>query len=163
MVVVTPTERPKSVSNRCVIEGFGGVFVLSRYFVLFFCGCRGLCHRAESDFFFFSLHSLFRYIPGITIVWSFRETGSLCHTVRFKPTTLRWLICPGTTVITIRHTRLSFCANEEYEALHYSSTCTLTSCSSVMKYCKRWFYNTQWNIHWSRDKWSSVESAGWMR
>ena len=27
--VVTPTNRPKSVRNRCVIELFGGVFVLS--------------------------------------------------------------------------------------------------------------------------------------
>ena len=27
MTVVTPTDRPKSVRNRCVIEGFGGVFV----------------------------------------------------------------------------------------------------------------------------------------
>ena len=28
MVVVTPTDRPKSVRNRYVIEVFGGVFVL---------------------------------------------------------------------------------------------------------------------------------------
>ena len=26
MAVVTPTDRPKSVRNRCVIEVFGGVF-----------------------------------------------------------------------------------------------------------------------------------------
>ena len=32
MAVVTPTDRPKSVHNRCVIEGFGGVFVLSMIF-----------------------------------------------------------------------------------------------------------------------------------
>ena len=30
MVVVTPTDRPKSVNKCCVIEVFGGVFVLSR-------------------------------------------------------------------------------------------------------------------------------------
>ena len=30
---VTPTDRPKSVRNRCVIEVFGGVFVLSRCFL----------------------------------------------------------------------------------------------------------------------------------
>ena len=30
-----PTDRPKSVRNRCVIEGFGGVFVLSRCFLDF--------------------------------------------------------------------------------------------------------------------------------
>ena len=32
MTVVTPTDSPKSVSNRCVIEAFGGVFVLSVVF-----------------------------------------------------------------------------------------------------------------------------------
>ena len=35
MAVVTPTDRPKSVRNRCVIEVFGGVFVLSRCFLDF--------------------------------------------------------------------------------------------------------------------------------
>ena len=29
MAIVTPNDRPKSVRNRCVIEVFGGVFVLS--------------------------------------------------------------------------------------------------------------------------------------
>ena len=29
MAVFTPTDRPKLVRNRCVIEVFGGVFVLS--------------------------------------------------------------------------------------------------------------------------------------
>ena len=28
MAAVTPTDRPKSVNNRCVIDIFGGVFVL---------------------------------------------------------------------------------------------------------------------------------------
>ena len=32
MAVVTPTDRPKSVSNRCVLEIFGGVL---RYHVAF--------------------------------------------------------------------------------------------------------------------------------
>ena len=30
MAIVTLTDRPKSVCNRCVIEVFGGVFMLSR-------------------------------------------------------------------------------------------------------------------------------------
>ena len=30
VAVVTPTDRPMSVRNRCVVEVFGGVFVLSR-------------------------------------------------------------------------------------------------------------------------------------
>ena len=52
---VTPTDRSKSVRNRCVIEVFGGVFVLSRCFLDFFCGCRGFCHRFESGLFHFPL------------------------------------------------------------------------------------------------------------
>ena len=35
MAVVTPNDRPKSVRNRCAIEVFGGVFVLSRCFQYF--------------------------------------------------------------------------------------------------------------------------------
>ena len=35
MVVVTPTDPPKSVRNRRVIEGFGGGFVMSRWFLDF--------------------------------------------------------------------------------------------------------------------------------
>ena len=38
MAIVTPTDRPKSVRNRCVIEVFGGVFVLSRCFLDFSVG-----------------------------------------------------------------------------------------------------------------------------
>ena len=53
--VVTPTDRPKFVRSRCVIEVFGDVFVLSRCFFGFFCGCGGFCHRTESDLFLFLL------------------------------------------------------------------------------------------------------------
>ena len=38
VVVVTPTDRLKSVQNCCVIEGFGDVFVLSRCFFDFSVG-----------------------------------------------------------------------------------------------------------------------------
>ena len=38
MAIVIPTDRPKSVRNRCVIEVFGGVFVLSRCFLDFSVG-----------------------------------------------------------------------------------------------------------------------------
>ena len=48
MSVVTRTDRPKSVRNRCVIEVFGGVFVLSIGFWIF-CLYRGFRHRSESD------------------------------------------------------------------------------------------------------------------
>ena len=35
VVVVTPADRPKSVRNRCAIEGFGGFFVLVLCFLNF--------------------------------------------------------------------------------------------------------------------------------
>ena len=54
LTAVTSTDRPKSVCNRCVIEGFGGVFVVTTLFGFFF-GCRGFCHRTESDLFLFLL------------------------------------------------------------------------------------------------------------
>ena len=38
MTIVIPTDRPKSVRNRCVIEVFGGVFVFSRCFLDFSVG-----------------------------------------------------------------------------------------------------------------------------
>ena len=50
VAIVTPTDRPKSVRNRCVIQVFGGVLCCP---LLFFCRCRGFCHRAESDIFLF--------------------------------------------------------------------------------------------------------------
>ena len=53
MTVVTPTDRPKSVRNLCVIEVFGGVFVLSIGFRIF-CWYRGFfSHRTESDLILF--------------------------------------------------------------------------------------------------------------
>ena len=55
VAIVTPTDRPKSVRNRCVIEVFGGVCVLSRCF-LGFCGCRGLCHRTARSLPFYVKH-----------------------------------------------------------------------------------------------------------
>ena len=48
MTVVTPTDCHKSVPNRCVIEVFGGIFVLSFGFRIF-CWYRGFCYRTESD------------------------------------------------------------------------------------------------------------------
>ena len=38
VAIGTPTDRPKSVLNRCVLEGFGCVFVLSRCFLDFSLG-----------------------------------------------------------------------------------------------------------------------------
>ena len=54
VAVVTQTDRPKSVRNRCVIEVFGGVFVLSCYFLDFSVGVGTFCRRTKSDLFLFS-------------------------------------------------------------------------------------------------------------
>ena len=55
MTIVTQTDHPKSVHNRCVIEVFGGVFVLSCCFLDFSVGVGAfvICHRTESDLFLF--------------------------------------------------------------------------------------------------------------
>ena len=49
VALVTPTDRPKSVRNRCLIELFCGVVCV----VTLPCWCRGFCHRTESDLFLF--------------------------------------------------------------------------------------------------------------
>ena len=49
VVIVTPTDRPMSVRNRCEIE----VLV-----VFLCCVCRGLCHSTKSDLFIFLLQLL---------------------------------------------------------------------------------------------------------
>ena len=59
--LVTPNDRPKSVRNRCVIEVFGGVCVLSFGFRIF-CWYRGFCHRTGSDLL------LFLYVNKLCII-----------------------------------------------------------------------------------------------
>ena len=56
--LVLPTDRPKSVRNRCVIEVFGCVCVLSFGFRIF-CWYRGFSHRTGSDLLLFSLQKKF--------------------------------------------------------------------------------------------------------
>ena len=51
VALVTPTDRPKSVSNRCLIELFCGVVCVVTLPFWHFCWCRGFCHRTESDLF----------------------------------------------------------------------------------------------------------------
>ena len=54
VAIVTPTDRPKSVRNRCVIEILVPFYVVTLFFGFFF-GCRGFCDRTESDLFLFLL------------------------------------------------------------------------------------------------------------
>ena len=53
MTVITPTYRPKSDRNRCVIEVFGGIFYVVTLLFGFFCEWRGFCRRIESNLFLF--------------------------------------------------------------------------------------------------------------
>ena len=55
VAVVTPTDRPKSVRNRSVIELFSGVVCLVTLLYWYFCWCMGFCHRTVSDLFLFLL------------------------------------------------------------------------------------------------------------
>ena len=66
VAVVTPTDRLKSVRNRCVIELFCGVVYVVTLPFWHFCWCMGFCHRTESDLFlfflFFQISSQLMYI-----------------------------------------------------------------------------------------------------
>ena len=53
LAVVTPTDRPKSVRIRCLIELFCGVVCVVTLPFWHFCWCRGFCHRTVSDLLLF--------------------------------------------------------------------------------------------------------------
>ena len=61
VALVTPTDRPKSVRNRCLIELFCGVVCVVTLPFWHFCWCRGFCHRTESDLFLFLLSKYAKY------------------------------------------------------------------------------------------------------
>ena len=52
MAIVTPTDHPTSFRNRCVIEFWWRFCVVTLLFG-FFCWCKGICNRTESDLFLF--------------------------------------------------------------------------------------------------------------
>ena len=53
VAVVTPTDRPKSVRNCCLIELFCGVVCVVTLPFWHFCWCRGFCHRTGPDLLLF--------------------------------------------------------------------------------------------------------------
>ena len=55
VAVVTPTDRPKSVRNFCLIELFCGVVCVATLPLWHFCWYRGFCHRTGSDLLLFVL------------------------------------------------------------------------------------------------------------
>ena len=71
VAVVTPTDRPKSVRNHCVIGLFYVVVCVVTLPFWHFCWCRGFCHWTESDLFlFFQLYVLLfvRYLQEVWIL-----------------------------------------------------------------------------------------------
>ena len=58
VAVVTPTDRPKSVRNRCLIKLLCGVVCVFTLPFWHFRGCRGFCHRTELDLLFVLLCTL---------------------------------------------------------------------------------------------------------
>ena len=73
VAVVTPTDRPKSVRNRCLIELFCGVVCVVTLPLWHFCWCRGFCHRTESDLFLFLFLSLISHGWVVTFQDSHRR------------------------------------------------------------------------------------------
>ena len=59
VAVVTPTDRPKSVRNCCLIELFCGVVYVVTLSLWHFCWYRGFCHRTGSDLLLFVCISRF--------------------------------------------------------------------------------------------------------
>ena len=55
VAVVTPTDRPKSARDRCLIELFCGVVCVVTLPFWHFRGCWGFCHKTESDLLLFVL------------------------------------------------------------------------------------------------------------
>ena len=53
LALVTPTDRPKSVRNRCLIELFLWRCLCCLLPFWHFCWCRGFCHRTGSDLLLF--------------------------------------------------------------------------------------------------------------
>ena len=62
VAVVTPTDRPKSVRNRCLIELFCGVVCVFTLPFWHFLGCRVFCHTTESDLLLFVLNAEKRFV-----------------------------------------------------------------------------------------------------
>ena len=84
MAVVTPTDRPKSAHNRCVIDVCGVVCVVTLPF-WHFCWCRGFCHRTESDLF---LVFWYTFCQIDTMWWYFRWAFKI-----YKPTSNGLVAC----------------------------------------------------------------------
>ena len=87
MAIVNPTERPKSVRNRCVIEVFGRVFVLSRCFSDFSVGVRTFVIGLSQISSFFSFYVTLNDVSVIDVT-AHRCAGAISHTSALRSTPL---------------------------------------------------------------------------
>ena len=72
VAVATPTDRPKSVRNCCLIELFCGVVCVVTLPFWHFCWCRGFCHRTGSDFLLFVLRLICKENGNYILETAFR-------------------------------------------------------------------------------------------
>ena len=81
--IVVPTDCPKSVRNRCVIEVFDGVFVLSRCFLDFSVGIDAfVIGLSQISFFFSCKHQCHKnHYYDCSTLFPMLVTCSACHTV----------------------------------------------------------------------------------
>ena len=81
VAVATPTDRPKSVRNRCVIELFCAVDCVVTLPFWHFCWCKGSCHRTESDLFLF----LFDYtlFGSVSLIMFNTKIGHIFHSTHY--------------------------------------------------------------------------------
>ena len=88
VTAVTPTDRPKTVRNRCVIEVFDGVFNVVTLLFGLSCGCRGFCYRTESDLFLF----LFYFTLFMLWIFSTQRYIQICPLSydRWTASMLQW-------------------------------------------------------------------------
>ena len=73
-LLVTPTDRPKSVRNRCVIEVFGGVCVCCPLVFEFSVGIGGfVIGLGQISFFFSSRVAMLQLCPSQTFIHFFKQ------------------------------------------------------------------------------------------
>ena len=81
VAVVTPTDRPKSVRNRCLIELFCGVVCVVALPFGHFCWYRGFCHRTGSDLILFVLNNP-RYVLDFALIKiNMNRDGHILHVI----------------------------------------------------------------------------------
>ena len=87
VAVVSPTDRPKSVRNCCLIELFCGVVCVVNLPFWHFCWCRGFCHRTGSDLLLFVLQLV---VPNLQCLFT-------TFHLEYPLVNSRFCLCPCTT------------------------------------------------------------------